>query len=144
MNLIEALRTGLPLRRPIAKHWGSHKTGWLDSQYVEGLLCPSPDIFTWPCSGNKILTVSDVMADDWEVRQDPPNPRAQIEKLVPGVNDVIPADKAHKLIADELLRLHDEIKDYRKTLDFYSAVWPEHDSSAYTSRARETLDKYKS
>lgn len=61
MNLIEALNKQRNLRRPIAKHMGSHKDGWLDWRYVEGIVMGGL---------TSLITEDDFHADDWEV-QDP-------------------------------------------------------------------------
>lgn len=71
MNIIEALRTEKPLRRPIAKHWGSHGTGWLGNEYIKAILTRTLFEDFWiaqVCSSVHLLTESDIMADDWEVK----------------------------------------------------------------------------
>jgi hypothetical protein len=71
MNIIEALRTNRPLRRPVAKHMGSSRSGWLGNQYVRDLLVTKttatifPDVHT-----TMLINESDLLADDWEVKVD--------------------------------------------------------------------------
>jgi hypothetical protein len=55
VNLIEAIKSGRPLRRPIAKHMGSHGTGWLANSYV----------VQWIEGG---MDMEDFLADDWETK----------------------------------------------------------------------------
>lgn len=72
MNLIEALRTGKPLRRPIAKHMGSEGTGYLGSEYVLGILVHLAGLGYYAVSPYEdiiILTAYDIRADDWEVKE---------------------------------------------------------------------------
>lgn len=68
MNLIEALRTGLPLRRPISKHKGSGKTGWLSNQFVRDLLT-SNNRWNEYCDFN-LITEQDLLALDWETQNE--------------------------------------------------------------------------
>ena len=63
MNLIEALRTARPLRRPINKHLGSGGNGWLDPALIIDQLSGAPHQIA-------LLTWDDIVADDWEVRID--------------------------------------------------------------------------
>lgn len=70
MNIIEALRTGKPIRRPIAKHWGSNQSGYLGNEYVLSLLT-QPD-YAWRYLGwaqTQLISESDLLADDWEVKE---------------------------------------------------------------------------
>jgi hypothetical protein len=68
MNLIEALKTRLPLRRPIAKHCGSGKDGWLDSEYVIFFLVENKIRFHHFIDQIDIIDRDDLLADDWEIK----------------------------------------------------------------------------
>lgn len=74
MNLVEALKTGKPLRRPIVKHMGSGGTGYLDSEYAMGLLICGQirtsylgDFFV---SRPLMISDVDILADDWEIKNE--------------------------------------------------------------------------
>lgn len=62
MNLIEALKTGLPLRRPTDKFWEGCRTGYLDCEFVKALLLGDTK---W---AHFTLSASDLIADDWQVQ----------------------------------------------------------------------------
>ena len=71
MNLIEALKTGKPLRRPIAKHKGSNGNGWLGSEFILGLITPnykSVQIPFYPVS--YIIDRYDILSEDWEIKNE--------------------------------------------------------------------------
>lgn len=68
MNLIDALRTGLPLRRPITKHMGSGKTGYLGNQFVRDLLTANSRWNEY-CDFN-LINEQDLLALDWETKND--------------------------------------------------------------------------
>lgn len=71
MNIIEALRTGWKLRRPIPKHLGSNGNGWLGNNYVRGLLIePSRRGIDWT-EAEAVVNEKDLLADDWEVEEQP-------------------------------------------------------------------------
>lgn len=67
MNLIEALRTGKRLRRPLPKHQGTHEGRWMASTFVmEYLTCASAwrDHFK-----SNLIDSVDILADDWQVEE---------------------------------------------------------------------------
>lgn len=70
MNLIEALKTGRPVRRPIAKHLGSNEDGWLGNRFVIEELV---SLKAWPLNPPERSWVDahDLMADDWEAQEEP-------------------------------------------------------------------------
>lgn len=70
MNLIQALKTGKPLRRPIAKHLGSSGDGWLGNEWVKSLLLPPKTSAYLGAPIDRFLSDEDIMADDWEVPPD--------------------------------------------------------------------------
>ena len=77
MNLIKALKTGKPLRRPIAKHWGSHKNGWLDNEYVRAMLCPGRSLtYEGYPQTSCTIDIYDALSEDWEVRISSPEEKA--------------------------------------------------------------------
>ncbi len=69
MTLVEALKSGHAIRRPIARHMGSHGDGWINPKFYISLLCGSHSInmisLVWP-------QPEDVLADDWEVKLEIP------------------------------------------------------------------------
>ncbi len=66
VNIIEALKTGKSLRRPIPKYLQACRTGWLGNAYVRDYLTRnSPWHFE---SQFNLITEVDLMADDWEVQ----------------------------------------------------------------------------
>lgn len=70
MNIIEALKTGCPVRRPIAKHMGSDGQGWLGNHYVMDLLLNrnvAIETTDKGVSGARLIGKDDLLADDWEV-----------------------------------------------------------------------------
>lgn len=72
MKITEALKTGLPLRRPIAKHMGSHKNGYLGNKYVENIIATTMNMtknFDFEFSGD-IINKDDFFANDWEVKDE--------------------------------------------------------------------------
>lgn len=71
MNLVEALRTGKPLRRPVPRHCGSGRTGWLGHDYVMTLLTStsSASIFG-QVHEVQLINSTDILASDWEVKED--------------------------------------------------------------------------
>ena len=69
MNIVEALRTGKPLRRPINRHWGSNKTGWLGNDYVIDLLIHNEGTsLFFNYSKPQLIIKKDLLAEDWEVK----------------------------------------------------------------------------
>lgn len=72
MNLLEALRTGKSLRRPIARHLGSCRYGWLSNEYVIDFLVPTTSsAITWLSHERYFpLNREDLFADDWEVKDE--------------------------------------------------------------------------
>lgn len=66
MTFIEAARKSNIVRRPIAKHLGANKDGWIDAQFAFNQGRNS----TYSIGGNytqsTLLTWEDLMADDWE------------------------------------------------------------------------------
>lgn len=72
MTLVDALRTGKPVRRPIAKHKGSNKGSWLDSDFVMGLLTDRRlgGSFGSEAPYRHLVEPVDVLANDWEVKED--------------------------------------------------------------------------
>jgi hypothetical protein len=71
MNLVEALRTGKPLRRPIPRHLGSHGDGWLSSELVIDMLTSHASSHVWSLGLPKPTAWpnrQDILADDWEVK----------------------------------------------------------------------------
>ncbi len=68
MNLIDALKTGKSVRRPIAKHWGATRSGYLGNEYVKNYLVNrSPDWATLMREQSlPLITETDLMATDWE------------------------------------------------------------------------------
>ncbi len=68
MNLVDALKTGRPLARPIAKHKGSNGDGWLASEFLIGELLAQESIFYY--TRNPLwIDRDDLLADDWEVKE---------------------------------------------------------------------------
>ncbi len=68
LNLIEALKTGKPLRRPIAKHKGSYGDGWLSCEYVKSMLGPHYAPYFGAAQDSNWLIICDILAEDWEVK----------------------------------------------------------------------------
>jgi hypothetical protein len=70
LNLIEALRTGRPLRRPIYKHVGSGGDGWLGNDWLKDLLTCSQYGRCNLEHGQLRTTITeeDLLAGDWEVQ----------------------------------------------------------------------------
>lgn len=72
MTLLGALATGLPLRRPISKHWGSNKEGYLGNQFIKDLLLKGfmRNIYYFDTrpTGLPLIIEEDLMATDWEVQ----------------------------------------------------------------------------
>lgn len=65
MNFSEALKTNKPIRRPIAKHMGSHGDGFLDIDYILNLLTCGQLREMRPI----MIDRNDLLADDWEVKE---------------------------------------------------------------------------
>lgn len=76
MNLIEALRTNKPLRRPIPKFIGpvnfiKGDGRWIDPNMIwSQFLSPGSDYQSYFGNPSWWLSKEDVLADDWEVRHD--------------------------------------------------------------------------
>lgn len=68
MNLVEALRTGKSLRRPVARHVGSCRTGWLDNGYVRAYLTQENQWANY--RDFALIKEEDLLADDWEVKSE--------------------------------------------------------------------------
>lgn len=69
MNLIEALRTGKNLRRPVLKHTGATRTGYLGNSFMVNLLTGEPATRNFMVDiSNPLITQTDLLADDWEVQ----------------------------------------------------------------------------
>ncbi len=73
MNLVEALllskASNKPIRRPIAKHLGSCRTGWLSRQYIIDTLVNNTVWGGFERSKSMpLVTESDLLALDWEVK----------------------------------------------------------------------------
>lgn len=75
MSIVEALRIALPkglsIRRPIAKHWGSNRSGWLASHWVMDLMANTEtgSIFGRDHMWRTLINERDILADDWEVKE---------------------------------------------------------------------------
>ncbi len=73
MNLVEALllskASNKPIRRPITKHTGSNRSGWLSRTYVIDILVNHN---TWRLFESErsmpLITETDLLALDWEVK----------------------------------------------------------------------------
>lgn len=63
MNLIEALKTGLPLRRPVYKSAVSDRNGFFSNEFLKDKLLGND------MSRSTYLSVEDIFADDWEVKE---------------------------------------------------------------------------
>ncbi len=71
MDIIQALRSGKQIRRPIAKHIGSGRNGWLGNDYVITLLTQNTNSSIFPeLHTTQLINKSDLLADDWEYRKD--------------------------------------------------------------------------
>lgn len=67
MNIVEALQTGKPIRRPVARHLGSAGNGWLGNEYVLSLLSPNERVVSF--LGYDVIypiVREDILANDWE------------------------------------------------------------------------------
>lgn len=73
MNLVEALRTGKNLRRPLAKFLGSNGDGWMGNAFIRTLLLEQGYGLMWPGSAfsrpSYLLNEEDLLADDWEIQE---------------------------------------------------------------------------
>ena len=70
MTFIEAAKKSLYVRRPISKHMGSSKNGWIDARWAfEHERRPGP-LADYSSLGISLLTWEDLMADDWEAKDD--------------------------------------------------------------------------
>lgn len=67
MMFSDAIQSGKPIRRPIAKHMGSSGTGYLDIEYVMNLLTCGQirEEVIRPI----IIDRNDLLANDWEVKE---------------------------------------------------------------------------
>lgn len=72
MDLIQALRTGLALRRPIAKHTGSNRSGYMGRSFVLELLTDPAGHWRHPSemSTYRLIDETDLLATDWEVKNE--------------------------------------------------------------------------
>lgn len=102
MNLIEALKTGKDLRRPIAKHLGSGGDGWLGNQYVRDYLLAKQDRYytIW-------VDATDLLADDWEIR------KSASDKVIDRINHLHRETGKHPTVLD---LPHDEFEQVRSEL----------------------------
>ncbi len=73
MNLIEAIKTGKPIRRDRPKFKGSHGGGWIDSRVILNELISSGGGVSYFGFQNLrptwALDKDDFFADDWEVKE---------------------------------------------------------------------------
>lgn len=68
MDLIAALRTGKPVRRPIAKHYGASRSEWLGNDFVRRLLTRNS---AWYAEQPfNLIDETDLMSADWESKAD--------------------------------------------------------------------------
>lgn len=74
MNIIEALQSERPLRRPLVKFMGSEGDVWIGHNFMKKFLLAGPYI-----SGSHLsvtvrpsyaLDESDLLANDWEIQTD--------------------------------------------------------------------------
>ena len=65
MNLVQALQQGNKVRRPILKHTGSCKSGWLDRDYVIDLLTSITGWRVHQKEGQALINSVDLLAEDW-------------------------------------------------------------------------------
>lgn len=73
MNLVEALRTGKPLRRPISKHKGSSRSGWLGNEFVKSYLTSHNNwqqYFGGSYAHYNLVDDVDLLANDWEIKHE--------------------------------------------------------------------------
>lgn len=71
MNLIDALRTGKPLRLPLAKHKGLTRSEYLGREYVIQYLVSASSATIFPeLHTNCLINEFDLMSDEWEVKND--------------------------------------------------------------------------
>ena len=72
MNLVEALKTGYDIRRPIKKHTGNHGAGWISRELVIDTFTAGRKL-SWYLYVHEedvpLITETDLLADDWEVRE---------------------------------------------------------------------------
>jgi len=69
MNLVDALRSGMPVRRPISKHWGSNRLGYLSNTFVIDYLCGNLDRKQLLGAYSiELINVTDLLSDDWEIK----------------------------------------------------------------------------
>lgn len=75
MNIVDALRTGKPMRRGNNKHRGSSRTGWLGHDWVMGQLLHASQPHVWhgflPQADMPVILELDLMANDWEIKENP-------------------------------------------------------------------------
>lgn len=69
MDIIQALKTGKPVRRPISKHIGSNRSGYLSNEFVLGLLLNegTASMFKNTPQVAQLINKADLFASDWEV-----------------------------------------------------------------------------
>ena len=108
MNLVEALRTGRKLRRPIASHTGSNGDGWLDPRYVLSLLTETGVTnFSRFCISEK-----DILADDWEIR---PTAAERLQKRIDAMRCETGVTPTVLDVSEEdLQEMEKEINDWRR------------------------------
>lgn len=95
MNIIEALRTLRPLRRPLVKFTGSNGDGYLGHTFVKDYLLHGPYMSGLTLSVQKkpsyALEEEDLFANDWEIQEhDPEKPvsemtRKELEEMIKSI-----------------------------------------------------------
>lgn len=95
MNLIEALKTGRPLRRPLVKFMGSNGDGYLGHAFVMSYLLHGPYVSGLTLSVQSkpsyALAEEDILAGDWEIKdRDDDKPisemtRKELEDMIKGM-----------------------------------------------------------
>lgn len=74
MNIIEALKSGRPMRRDLPKFSGSDGKGWMSNQFIKMSLLAGPYMSGLHLSVNVkpsyALDEEDLLADDWTIQND--------------------------------------------------------------------------
>jgi hypothetical protein len=65
MNLVDAIKTGLPIRRP-HKGWVTHPEGFGTVSYIMSGTFMAPDYFL----SHARIDKEDILAIDWEVKEE--------------------------------------------------------------------------
>lgn len=77
MNLIEAIKTGKPFKRPEDVHWFDEIDDDYDNNWGTTILhateksCPEDDDCDICFDGSDRLSAKDILREDWEVRNEP-------------------------------------------------------------------------